>query len=142
MQICGVHFHRDEPPFPTLRSISPGDPICLKLPGNFYGQQPTSTPLIGLSLNFPDLLYRQTLTVNNSSLEVEIVDVCSGELSPFPEEAVYWADGCVVVYDVTSRVSFTHATELLQMVHQLRNQMPVVMLGNKSDLEHLRQVRD
>lgn len=88
----------------------------------------------------PDLLYRQTLTINNSAVDVEIVDVCRRELSLFPEEAVYWADGCVVVYDITSRASFALATELLQKVQQLRSQMPTVLLGNKSDLEHLRQV--
>lgn len=80
------------------------------------------------------------MTVNNSALEVEIVDVCSCDLSLFPEEAIYWADACVVVYDITNRTSMTHAAELLQRVLQLRTQMPIVLLGNKSDLEHLRQV--
>lgn len=87
-----------------------------------------------------DLLYRQTLTVNNSALEVEIVDVCSCDLSPFPEEAIYWADACLVVYDITSRNSLNHAVELLQRVQQLRSQIPIVLLGNKCDLEHLREV--
>lgn len=90
-----------------------------------------------------DLLYKQTLTVNNSAFEVEIVDVSNGELS-FPEEAIYWADACVVVYDITSRTSFTQACNLLQRVQQLRSQLPMiyVLLGNKSDLEHLRQVEE
>lgn len=88
----------------------------------------------------PDLLYRQTLNVNNSALEVEIVDVCSCDVKTFPEEAIYWADACVVVYDITCRESFNQATDMLQRVLQLRNQMPTVLLGNKADLEHLRQV--
>lgn len=92
------------------------------------------------TLLFSDLLYRQTLTINNSALEVEIVDVSSCDLSLFPEEAVYWADACVVVYDITNRTSFMQASELLQKVQQLRSQISVVLLGNKSDLEHLRQV--
>lgn len=87
-----------------------------------------------------DLLYRQTLTVNNAALEVEIVDVCSCDLSLFPEEAIHWADACVVVYDITSRNSLTHAIELLQRVQQIRSQIPLILLGNKSDLEHLREV--
>lgn len=90
-------------------------------------------------LSIPDLLYRQTLNVNNSMLEVEIVDVCSCELS-FPEEAIYWADACIVVYDVTSRDSLNHAVELLQRIQQLRTQILTVLLGNKCDLEHLREV--
>ncbi|XP_066147084.1 ras-related and estrogen-regulated growth inhibitor-like protein isoform X1 [Euwallacea fornicatus] len=89
-----------------------------------------------------DLLYRQTLTINNTSLEVEIVDVCSCDLEAFPEEAIYWADAAVVVYDVTCRTSFSQASEMLQKVLQLRPQIPTVLLGNKADLEHLRKVEE
>ncbi|XP_076270263.1 ras-related and estrogen-regulated growth inhibitor-like protein [Rhynchophorus ferrugineus] len=87
-----------------------------------------------------DLLYRQILTINNTSLEVEIVDVCSCDLEAFPEEAIYWADAAIVVYDITCRTSFSQASDMLHKVLQLRPQMPTVLLGNKADLEHLRQV--
>ncbi|KAI4464916.1 ras-like family member 11 [Holotrichia oblita] len=96
----------------------------------------------GAVIYFENLLYRQTLNVNNSMLEVEIVDVCSCEPSLFPEEAIYWADACIVVYDVTSRDSLNHAVELLQRVQQLRSQILTVLLGNKCDLEHLREVEE
>ncbi|XP_019876464.1 ras-related and estrogen-regulated growth inhibitor-like protein isoform X2 [Aethina tumida] len=89
-----------------------------------------------------DLLYRQTLTINNTALDVEIVDVCSCDMQVFPEEAIYWADACVVVYDITCRTSFQQATDMLQRVLQLRTQIPTVLLGNKADLEHLRQVEE
>ncbi|CAH0557644.1 unnamed protein product [Brassicogethes aeneus] len=87
-----------------------------------------------------DLLYRQTLTVNNASLDVEIVDVCSCDMQMFPEEAIHWADACVIVYDITCRTSFNQASDMLQRVLQLRTQIPTVLLGNKADLEHLRQI--
>lgn len=89
-----------------------------------------------------DLLYRQTLTLNNSALEVEIVDVCSCDIQAFPEEAIYWADASVIVYDITCRNSFTQASDMLQKVLHLRSQMPTILLGNKADLEHLRQVEE
>lgn len=92
---------------------------------------------------FSDLLYRQTLTINNSTLEVEIVDVCtSDETDQLPEEPVYWADACVVVYDVTCTASLAHAHLVLAQVQRLRTQntVPTVLLGNKADLEHLREV--
>lgn len=88
------------------------------------------------------MLYRQTLTINNSPIEVEIVDVCSCDLEAFPEEAIYWADAAIVVYDITCRASFNQATEMLQKVLQLRSQLPTVLLGNKADLEHLRKVEE
>lgn len=91
-----------------------------------------------------DLLYRQTLMINNAPIEVEVVDVCSCDLARFPEEPIFWADACVVVYDITSKKSLTHATELMQKVHQLRSQhqIPMLLLGNKADLEHLREVAE
>lgn len=79
--------------------------------------------------------------MNNSALEVEVVDVCSCDLTLFPEEAINWADACVVVYDVTLKETFKAAVELLGRVKELRTQIPIVLLGNKCDLEHLREVR-
>lgn len=91
--------------------------------------------------SFPDLLYRQTLNVNNSMFDVEIVDVCCGGQEPFPEEAIYWADACVVCYEITCKESFKEAISMLQQIPQLKS-MLTVLLGNKADLEHLRQVRN
>ncbi|KAL1491673.1 hypothetical protein ABEB36_012234 [Hypothenemus hampei] len=90
-----------------------------------------------------DLLYKQILTVNNSALEVEIVDVSSCDVQiSFPREAICWADAVIVVYDVTCRSSFEQAIQMLQKVMELRPQIPTVLMGNKADLEHLRQVEE
>lgn len=92
-----------------------------------------------------DLLYRQTVTVNNTPLEVEIVDV-SGETrdSSFPLEQVQWADACVVVYSITDKQSFQYALEALENFQKLRpgSAVPVTLLANKADLEHLREVEE
>ncbi|XP_044743075.1 ras-related and estrogen-regulated growth inhibitor-like protein [Chrysoperla carnea] len=105
-----------------------------------------------------DLLYRQTVTVNNISQEVEIVDVCCETLNSatdhvkqqqtnnqqeiIPEEPLYWADACIVTYSITDRKSLQYAVQVLDKLVQLRNQIgiPVTLVGNKSDLEHLREV--
>ncbi|KAL1124612.1 hypothetical protein AAG570_001236, partial [Ranatra chinensis] len=90
-----------------------------------------------------DLLYRQTVTINNTPVEVEIIDV-SGETrdSSFPLEQVQWADGCIVVYSITDRQSFQYAVEALENFQKLRpvSSIPVTLLANKADLEHLREV--
>ncbi|KDR18359.1 ras-like protein family member 11B [Zootermopsis nevadensis] len=92
-----------------------------------------------------DLLYRQTVTVNNTPLEVEIIDV-SGETrdSTFPLEQVQWADACVVVYSITDKQSFEYAMEALENFQKLRpvSAVPVTLLANKADLEHLREVEE
>ncbi|XP_071447355.1 ras-related and estrogen-regulated growth inhibitor-like protein [Hetaerina americana] len=115
-----------------------------------------------------DLLYRQTMTINNTPLEVEIVDVSGSESEDenevFPAEEVAWADGCLVVYSITDRESFAYAEETLRRLKPSSAedsssssgsdtesvpentppstpQQPLVLLGNKADLEHLRQVQ-
>jgi len=90
-----------------------------------------------------DLLYRQTVTINNSPVEVEIIDV-SGDTrdSNFPIEQIQWADGCVIVYSITDRKSFKYATDALEHLQKVKpvSSVPVTLLGNKADLEHLREV--
>lgn len=92
-----------------------------------------------------DLLYRQVVNINNASLEAEIIDVSNGPSdTTFPLEQVQWADACVVVYSITDKSSFQYALEALENLQKIRtvNNMPVVLLGNKSDLEHLREVEE
>jgi Ras-related and estrogen-regulated growth inhibitor-like protein len=62
--------------------------------------------------------------------------------SSFPLEQVQWADGCVVVYSITDRQSFQYAVEALENLQKLRpvSSVPVTLLANKADLEHLREV--
>ncbi|XP_059482630.1 ras-related and estrogen-regulated growth inhibitor-like protein isoform X2 [Neocloeon triangulifer] len=95
-----------------------------------------------------DLLYRQTVNVQNSQLDVEIVDV-SGETRDceFPAELVQWADVCILVYAVNDRDSFETARRLLERLSQERKsrskdeERPIfALIGNKADLEHFRVV--
>lgn len=62
--------------------------------------------------------------------------------SSFPVEQVQWADGCVVVYSITDKRSFSYAIETLEHLQKLKpvSSVPVTLLGNKADLEHLREV--
>ena len=58
------------------------------------------------------------------------------------EDILRWADGYILMYSVVCRKSF----ELLQEVnktideHRRGTSVPVVVIGNKSDLAHMRQV--
>ncbi|CAB0008176.1 unnamed protein product [Nesidiocoris tenuis] len=65
--------------------------------------------------------------------------------SSFPSEQVQWADGCVIVYSITDRLSFQYATEALDNLNKIRAggaSVPVTLLGNKADLAHLRTVTE
>ncbi|KAI5705151.1 hypothetical protein M8J75_012402 [Diaphorina citri] len=89
-----------------------------------------------------DLLYRQTVTINNSPLEVEIIDVSGETRDSFPSDQICWADGCIIVYSLIDKESFDYAVSTLQNLqrHRAVNNVPVMLLANKLDLEHLRQV--
>ena len=63
------------------------------------------------------------------------------------EESLYehitWADAFVVVYSVCDRQSFLHAGHLLETISTIKapGKYPIILLGNKRDLEHAREVR-
>ncbi|XP_076354825.1 ras-like protein family member 12 isoform X2 [Tachypleus tridentatus] len=66
-----------------------------------------------------------------------------------PDRYLKWADAFLVVYSITSRPSFKHAQQYLDLVIQNQNQRhagtgnsecPLVLIGNKVDLERYRQV--
>ncbi|XP_053604911.1 ras-related and estrogen-regulated growth inhibitor-like protein [Plodia interpunctella] len=100
-----------------------------------------------------DLLYRQTVPINGTPVELEVIDVSGSNSDKFPAEQIQWADACLLVYAVTDRSSFEYATEVLEALKRSPQPgspahgpagspaaMPIALLGNKTDLDHLRQV--
>lgn len=69
--------------------------------------------------------------------------LCQNE-DTVPLEHVRWADGFVVVYNVCDRDSFNDAHNILARLQKLKSSSnyapPIVLLGNKRDLEHARVV--
>ena len=53
-----------------------------------------------------------------------------------------WADAFVVVYDICNRNSFVKAHDLLDTLHEKKSPflVPVLLMGNKEDLDHRREV--
>lgn len=87
-----------------------------------------------------DLLYRQTVTLDSGMLDVEIVDVSAESENDFPIEQIQWADACLIVYSITDRESFKYAMRALANMKSLQNTISAYLIGNKSDLDHLREV--
>lgn len=61
------------------------------------------------------------------------------------ERYTQWADGLVIVYSITSKLSFQNAKYLLQEVSELQKtrdtyDAPVMLVGNKNEMERYRQV--
>ncbi|CAL1528942.1 unnamed protein product, partial [Lymnaea stagnalis] len=91
-----------------------------------------------------DLLYRSTIRQEDVSIELEILDTCCKQSqTPDVEETTSsWADAFVVVYSVLSRSSFLTAKSLLETISRVKMSacVPTLLLGNKTDLEHVREV--
>ena len=90
-----------------------------------------------------DMLYKCTLQIDGSSQLVEIMDTCNCDESDnfgATEQQVNWGEAFIVVYSVTDKKSFQWAQETLQELSLRRSQSQVMLLGNKSDLHHLREV--
>lgn len=87
-----------------------------------------------------DLLYKQTVTLDSGVLDVEIVDISAENENDFPVEQIQWADACLIVYSITDRASYEYAQRSLGELRQLQNSPSAYLIGNKADLDHLREV--
>lgn len=87
-----------------------------------------------------DLLYRQTIPLEQGVIDVEIVDISTENENEFPTEQIQWADACMVVYSITSRSSFEYALRSLGELKSIQNSPSAYLVGNKADLDHLREV--
>ncbi|KFM60580.1 GTP-binding protein Rit1, partial [Stegodyphus mimosarum] len=89
--------------------------------------------------------------VDNEPVIFEIIDTCPRTDTDFPkEETLQWADGFMLVYSIIDRDSFTYLREVRQLIQSSRpaspggtqgqSPCPTVVVANKADLIHLRQV--
>ncbi|CAG0878882.1 unnamed protein product [Darwinula stevensoni] len=65
------------------------------------------------------------------------------DIRSFPWHHVRWADACVVVYSIESLQSFHEAIDIIEKIKVCKGSSkgrPLMLLANKKDLEHLRQV--
>ncbi|XP_026476862.1 ras-related and estrogen-regulated growth inhibitor-like [Ctenocephalides felis] len=89
-----------------------------------------------------DLLYRHNVTFDNVTTEVEILDTSKCVATGCLYEHIRWGDAFVVVYSVCDSVSFAEARDLLAQLAKLKlpNYYTALLLGNKRDLDHSRQI--
>ena len=87
-----------------------------------------------------DLLYKQTVTLESSLLDVEIIDVSVDDEDGFPIDQIQWADAVLIVYSIIDRESFDYAVRSLGEIRQIQNGPVTYLVANKIDLDHLRMV--
>ncbi|XP_047338959.1 ras-related protein RABA6b-like [Impatiens glandulifera] len=95
-----------------------------------------SKPTIGV-----EFAYR-TVKISDKLIKVQIWDTAGQERFRAITSSYYrGALGALLVYDITRRSTFENLTKWLREIRGFSNtDMVVVLLGNKSDLVHLREV--
>ena len=83
------------------------------------------------------------VTIDDTQIKAIIYDTSGQErFRSIPKGYIRKGDGIVVVYDITDKKSFESITYWINEIEFLRaDKPPVIILGNKADLEHLRQVK-
>uniref|UniRef100_A0A7S4JWX5 Small monomeric GTPase n=1 Tax=Paramoeba aestuarina TaxID=180227 RepID=A0A7S4JWX5_9EUKA len=87
--------------------------------------------------------YRKTTEIDGMTFMLEILDTAGQEeFTSLRSSWVQKAHGAVVVYSITSKASFDETPRFFEEVMRVQDsdKVPVVLVGNKSDLESSREV--
>ncbi|XP_069660505.1 ras-related and estrogen-regulated growth inhibitor isoform X3 [Haliaeetus albicilla] len=96
------------------------------------------------------MIYRHMAVIDGEMVHFEILDTAGQEEDSLQiEEKIKWGDGFAVVYSVTDRCSFDEVMRLCFLINHIHSspkrssgseQPPVVIVGNKKDLQFDRMV--
>ncbi|XP_020500358.2 ras-related and estrogen-regulated growth inhibitor-like protein [Labrus bergylta] len=104
---------------------------------------------IGEYSSSSECIYRKRVSVDGRQVNLELYDPCSQPCDGRPSlnDQILWADGFVVVYDISDHSSFITAKALVHLIRQVRLGTTkrdvdslIFLVGNKQDLCHLREV--
>eukprot|EP00002_Diphylleia_rotans_P038221 TRINITY_DN8673_c0_g2_i1.p1 TRINITY_DN8673_c0_g2~~TRINITY_DN8673_c0_g2_i1.p1 ORF type:complete len:220 (-),score=63.31 TRINITY_DN8673_c0_g2_i1:971-1630(-) len=109
---------------------------CLLLQFTDKRFQPVHDMTIGVEFG------ARMITIDGKQIKLQIWDTAGQESFRSITRSYYrGAAGALLVYDITRRETFSHLTNWLEDARQHANQnMTIMLIGNKSDLEHRRQV--
>uniref|UniRef100_A0A3B5LVD8 small monomeric GTPase n=1 Tax=Xiphophorus couchianus TaxID=32473 RepID=A0A3B5LVD8_9TELE len=91
-------------------------------------------------------LYSRKVTMDGEEVSLQIQDTPCVALQVNLSEAnylsIYWADGYVLVFSITDNSSYRTIQPLYQHIRRIHpsGNIPVILVGNKSDLLRARQV--
>ncbi|XP_073514135.1 ras-related and estrogen-regulated growth inhibitor-like isoform X1 [Phyllobates terribilis] len=96
-----------------------------------------------------EMIYRHTAAIDGEFVHFEILDTAGQEEDSLQiEEKIKWGDSFAVVYSVTDRCSFDEVMRLCFLINHIHSankkgateQPPIVIVGNKKDLQYDRMV--
>lgn len=90
-----------------------------------------------------EMAYERSITLDDKQVSLKVIDVGGKSIDKksSSKESLQKIDGAVVVYSITDRHSFDVAESVVDWLRRERSScIPLVLLGNKSDLDHSRAV--
>ncbi|KAJ5066567.1 gtp-binding protein rheb [Anaeramoeba ignava] len=85
--------------------------------------------------------FSKKLKFNGENYELEIIDTPGqDEYTALSQNLILNTDGCIFVYTISSKNSFNMLNILRDKIIEKSGVTPMVLVGNKSDLEESRQV--
>jgi len=87
--------------------------------------------------------YRKQMVVDDEACLLEILDTAGQEeLTAMRDQWIRGAEGYVLVYSITSRSSLEQVHAFRQQIVRVQDNddMPIIVVGNKCDLNELREV--
>ncbi|XP_783565.2 GTP-binding protein Rit1 [Strongylocentrotus purpuratus] len=88
--------------------------------------------------------YLQQAVIDGEVGQLDILDTAGqAEFTAMRDQYMRRGEGFIICYSITDRRSFQEAAEFKKDIERVRNteDIPIVLVGNKYDLEHLRVVQ-
>uniref|UniRef100_A0A8B9K501 small monomeric GTPase n=1 Tax=Astyanax mexicanus TaxID=7994 RepID=A0A8B9K501_ASTMX len=87
--------------------------------------------------------YKTQIRIDDEPANLDILDTAGqAEFTAMRDQYMRAGEGFIISYSITDRRSFQEARHFKELIYRVRRTVdtPVVLVGNKSDLAHLRQV--
>mmetsp|Transcript_1811 Transcript_1811/g.2322 ORF Transcript_1811/g.2322 Transcript_1811/m.2322 type:complete len:197 (+) Transcript_1811:125-715(+) len=90
--------------------------------------------------------YRKQVTIDGETVLLDILDTAGQEeFSAMRDQYMRNGKGFLIVYSITSRNSFDESLKFREQIYRVKDvdfakKVPIVLVGNKSDMEEQRQV--
>ncbi|XP_059165465.1 ras-related and estrogen-regulated growth inhibitor-like isoform X3 [Physella acuta] len=146
VQYKGIHMVIMSSPVSSAESASSNSGSTLKpyLRRKKSSLGETKIAILGMAgVGKSENKYKCVIMLEGESVTFELLDTRSNdEDMGAREDVVRWSDGFVLVYSVTSRQTFEVLSEVRRKLEDMKkvSHVPVILVGNKADLAHIRQV--
>ncbi|XP_010167257.2 GTP-binding protein Rit2 [Antrostomus carolinensis] len=97
------------------------------------------------ALCFSEDAYKTQVRIDDEPAYLDILDTAGqAEFTAMRDQYMRGGEGFIICYSITDRQSFQEAAEFKELIYRVRHtyDIPLVLVGNKIDLEEFRQVNN